>query len=77
MLSVQRAPEALKGYDVVVLTTALDGTGQKALRPFRYEPTAPPNHDLWYDTGSWNDLEAMTGSKATAALRNYETDDEC
>src|ERR671931_144070 len=34
MPSVQRAHEAWKDTDVMVLTIALDGTGEKAVQPF-------------------------------------------
>jgi peroxiredoxin len=34
MPSVQRAHEALKDKDAVVLTISLDGTGERAVKPF-------------------------------------------
>jgi len=37
MPSVQRAHEALQDTDVVVLTISLDGTGEKAVKPFLTE----------------------------------------
>jgi peroxiredoxin len=34
MPSVQRAHEALRNRDVVVLTISIDGTGERAVKPF-------------------------------------------
>jgi peroxiredoxin len=37
MPSVQRAHEALKDHDVVVLTISIDGSGERAVKPFLAE----------------------------------------